>query len=93
MGVSVTGLSEMMSEREILYHLDDLSKEPPMFDVLNELFARLNKNIVNCSDFPAEVKRRINKDDYKLKFDITKEKSKQDLIVFARKKKYEGMIL
>jgi hypothetical protein len=67
MGVSVAGLSEMMSEREILFHLDDLSNEPPLFDVLNELFARLNKNIVNCSDFPADVKRTIKKEDYKIK--------------------------
>ena len=95
MGVPVSRLSNIMSEREILYHLDDMRSEPGEFELFNELFSILNKNIVNCSDLPVETKRRIKETDFKLELEVGRKKklSMKDIHIKARQKKYEGMVL
>ena len=49
MGCTVSELYGRMSQKELLHHLNDLESEPPLFEMLNNLFAVLNKNILNCS--------------------------------------------
>lgn len=88
-------LSEKCTEREILYHLHDLESEPTAFELFNELFAILNKNILNCSQMPVDMKRSIKEDYYKLKLgaDRKKQLTRKELNIKARKNKYEGLVL
>lgn len=95
MGIPVDKLSEVMSHKEMLYHLDDLQQEPALFDMLNNLFAVLNKNILNCSMASKDQKLKVKASDFLLKIDgdSPPKKSKKELHEIARANKYKGLVI
>jgi hypothetical protein len=91
MGVPVSKLSDIMTHSEMLFHLDDLEQELPINDLLNILFARLNKTMIDCSDATADSKKKFTIKDFMLDLEGKKVDKEKNIMDIARANKYKRL--
>lgn len=68
MGVSVYTLFEMMPQKELLHHIEDLRHLPPEIEAINLMIGRQSKLILDCSEVDSSSKKNHTVKDLMVKF-------------------------